>query len=63
MLLATLLVYKPPRVSSLRAPENTPSAAVAISATVVSLPFRLLSGPTESLAPFPNLHQSLPNHL
>jgi hypothetical protein len=63
MLLATLLVYKTPRVSSLRTPENAPSAAVAISAAVVSLPFCLLSGPTESLAPFPNLHQSLPDHL
>jgi hypothetical protein len=62
-LLATLLAYKPRRVSSLRVPENTAPAAIAIRVAVVSLLFRLFSGPTEPLAPSPNLHQSLPDHL
>jgi hypothetical protein len=52
-----------PRVSSLRMPENTPPASIAISVAVVTLLFRLFSGPTEPLAPSPNLHQSLPDHL
>jgi hypothetical protein len=30
---------------------------------VVSLLFRLFSSPTKPLAPSPNLHQSLPDHL
>jgi hypothetical protein len=47
----------------LRALENTPPAAVAISAAVVSLLLRLLSSPTEPLATFPNFHQSPPVHL
>jgi hypothetical protein len=62
-LLVTPLAYKNPLVSALRAPETTPPTAVAISTTVVSLLFRLLSGPTEPLVTFPNLHQSLPDHL
>jgi hypothetical protein len=47
----------------LRVPENTPPVAVAISAAMVSLLLRLLSDPTEPLVTFPNLHQSLPDHL
>jgi hypothetical protein len=54
---------KTPWVVSLRASVSNPSAAVAISAGVVSLPFRSVSGPTEPLVPFPNLHQSLHDHL
>jgi hypothetical protein len=45
------------------APETTLPAAAAISTVVVSLLFRLLSGPTEPVVPFQNLHQSLPDHL
>jgi hypothetical protein len=47
----------------LRAPENTLPAAVAISVAVVSLLLRLHPNPIEPLVTFPNLHQSLPDHL
>jgi hypothetical protein len=61
--LETLLAYKNPRVSSLRVPESTLSAAVGISAAAVNLPFRLLSGSTKLVNSFPNLHQSFHDHI